>query len=471
MKPRQSGTQWGAFAPSLRGSEAVQSIQEELVAAIHGALEVAVELAVREVRTLVGQATSDMYEELRKENESLKEKLQQAEQLLHCVRLEGSDSGVGQEDGAPHATPCAPNTNSTLDSAELRGEPAGHSGLGPDLRDKSVSGHEELRSDRVMAKNDPGPASEPQKRHNKGHFDNFHFISFVDVTGITSQMIALKAEGMITPCQSPQAPKSMSPLSTVSKSTLEQVTVKQEELEEERSEASCCLNLIKEEHLSLEGIKWPPEVTDIRSQDPKAHLLSGREDRACPPNMSTSPPLPTHLQSISPEFPNVFHLAEQASVSQAPPQFHGARPRRARNVSTIPMCKFCGQTFPVPSSLRRHYNQCLQRLQQRRQPSEAGGTRTRLQLYPPGCSPFHCTVCNREFNRLENLKTHLRIHTGEMPYTCSVCLKCFRHSGALTRHFRIHTGEKPYTCGQCGKSFRNCGGLRLHQRSHSERLK
>ncbi|XP_021168003.2 zinc finger protein 263 [Fundulus heteroclitus] len=453
MKPRQSGTQRGAFAHSLRGCEAVQSIQEELVAAIHGALEVAVELAVREVRTLVGQATSDMYEELRKENESLKEKLQRAEQLLDCVRLEGNDSGVGQEDGAPHPTPCAPNTNSTLDSAELRGEPAGHSGLGPDPRDKSVSGHEELRSDRVMAKNDP------EKSHNK------------DVTGITSQMIALKAEAVITPCQSPQAPKSMSPLSTASKSTLEQVTIKQEELEEERSGASCCLNLIKEEHLSLEGIKWPPEVTDIRSQDPKAHLLSGREDRARPPNMSTSLPPPSHLQSTSPEFPNVFHLAEQASVSQAPPQVHGARPRRARNVSTIPMCKFCGQTFPVPSSLRRHYNQCLQRLQQCRQPSEAGGTRTRLQLYPPGCSPFHCTVCNREFNRLENLKTHLRIHTGEMPYTCSVCLKCFRHSGALTRHFRIHTGEKPYTCGQCGKSFRNCGGLRLHQRSHSEHLK
>ncbi|KAG1932724.1 zinc finger protein 90-like [Pimephales promelas] len=88
------------------------------------------------------------------------------------------------------------------------------------------------------------------------------------------------------------------------------------------------------------------------------------------------------------------------------------------------------------------------------------------QLFPPGCSPYHCSMCSRDFNRLENLKTHLRIHTGERPYSCSLCGVRFRHSGALTRHFRIHTGEKPYVCEECGKSFRNCGGLRYHQKSH-----
>ncbi|XP_067305550.1 zinc finger protein 165-like [Pseudorasbora parva] len=88
------------------------------------------------------------------------------------------------------------------------------------------------------------------------------------------------------------------------------------------------------------------------------------------------------------------------------------------------------------------------------------------QLFPPGCSPYHCSMCRRDFNRLENLKTHLRIHTGERPYRCSLCGVRFRHSGALTRHFRIHTGEKPYVCEECGKSFRNCGGLRYHQKLH-----
>ncbi|MED6241754.1 hypothetical protein ATANTOWER_025975 [Ataeniobius toweri] len=443
MKPQLFG---GAFAPSLCGSEAVRSLQEELVAAIHGALEVAVELAVREVRALVDQATSDMYEELRRENESLREKLQRAEPMLDCVHMEDDVSGARQRDEALHPTTCGQNTMASLARTEIGNEPAGHGCHGPDLR--GVSRHEELRSDRDMTQSDADAASEIE--NDEG------------VTEIMSRCIALKTEGMIPPRQNQQAPESAKPISTAE--------IKREELDEEKRGAPCSLDLIKEENLSLEGIKWPPEVTDIQSQDPKAHVLGGKVDQARPPAMSSSFPPPSDPESISSEFPNIFHLAEQASVSQAPPQVHGFHVETARSVSTIPTCKFCGQTFPVPSLLRRHYGQCRQRLLQRCQPPIAGGARTRLQLYPPGCSPFRCTVCSREFNRLENLKTHLRIHTGERPYTCSVCLKCFRHSGALTRHFRIHTGEKPYVCGQCGKSFRNCGGLKFHQRSHNKHL-
>lgn len=186
--------------------------------------------------------------------------------------------------------------------------------------------------------------------------------------------------------------------------------------------------------------------------------------------MTTGIPPHTDLPSLSSDLP-VFQLAEPAPVSEAPPQVYGVHVRIRRtnshNITNCYTCKSCSQSFPLPSMLRRHYGQCQQK---RCQQPVAGSKRPRLQLYPPGCSPFRCTECNREFNRMENLKTHLRIHTGERPYTCSVCSKCFRHSGALTRHFRIHTGEKPYICGQCGKSFRNCGGLKFHERSHSRQL-
>ncbi|XP_034094994.1 zinc finger protein 135-like [Gymnodraco acuticeps] len=183
----------------------------------------------------------------------------------------------------------------------------------------------------------------------------------------------------------------------------------------------------------------------------KPEVLEGQIDESNAPLSCTR---------LAQELPNIFPLAEPAPIPEAPPQGYVHR-RNSRNLghsaTNLCACKSCGQSFPLPSLLRRHHSQCQQRLQHCYPPVDID-KRPKLQLFPPGCSPFRCTECNREFNRLENLKTHLRIHTGEMPYKCSVCSKCFRHSGALTRHFRIHTGEKPYICGQCGKSFRNCGG-------------
>ncbi|KAG5844017.1 hypothetical protein ANANG_G00157000 [Anguilla anguilla] len=126
------------------------------------------------------------------------------------------------------------------------------------------------------------------------------------------------------------------------------------------------------------------------------------------------------------------------------------------------VCRVCGQAFHLAGELRKHRAQ-----HHNHAPATAAPKNPKRQVFPPGRSPYHCSLCGRDFNRMEHLKIHQRIHTGERPYACSVCNARFRHSWALTRHFRIHTGEKPYVCNQCGKTFRNCGGLRFHQRSHS----
>ena len=79
MKPQLAGAKKRLKAT---GSEAALSLQQELVAAIHGAFEVAVEIAVREVTKLVSEATGDAYAEIQRENESLKQRLQRAEAKL-----------------------------------------------------------------------------------------------------------------------------------------------------------------------------------------------------------------------------------------------------------------------------------------------------------------------------------------------------------------------------------------------------
>lgn len=151
MKPQLFGAQKRVSAPSLCGSETVRTIQEELVAAIHGALEVAVEIAVRQVKAIVAQATNDIYKELRRENE----KLQRAEQMLaDSVRIEERDSGVRRGEGAPHPSPCRPNAN----DPEITGEPADHSCPAPDLRDEYLNG-QELPADAAL---------EQETEHNTG---------------------------------------------------------------------------------------------------------------------------------------------------------------------------------------------------------------------------------------------------------------------------------------------------------------
>lgn len=90
MKPQLTGAKKRPPVARPAGVEAALSLQEELVAAIHGAFEVAVHIAVREVKKLVGQTTGDTYEKMRRENESLKQRLQRAEAMLDSARMRKS---------------------------------------------------------------------------------------------------------------------------------------------------------------------------------------------------------------------------------------------------------------------------------------------------------------------------------------------------------------------------------------------
>ncbi|XP_071507222.1 zinc finger Y-chromosomal protein-like [Diadema antillarum] len=47
-----------------------------------------------------------------------------------------------------------------------------------------------------------------------------------------------------------------------------------------------------------------------------------------------------------------------------------------------------------------------------------------------------CKVCDN-FVLKNNMRDHMRVHTGEKPFQCEVCSRCFAHSGSLKRHMSL----------------------------------
>ncbi|XP_064413298.1 zinc finger X-chromosomal protein [Latimeria chalumnae] len=84
--------------------------------------------------------------------------------------------------------------------------------------------------------------------------------------------------------------------------------------------------------------------------------------------------------------------------------------------------------------------------------------------------PHKCGMCEKGFHRPSELKKHLTVHKGKKMHQCRHCEFKIADPFVLSRHIlSVHTKDLPFRCKRCRMGFRQQNELKKHMKTHSGR--
>ncbi|XP_036380617.1 zinc finger protein 711-like [Megalops cyprinoides] len=84
--------------------------------------------------------------------------------------------------------------------------------------------------------------------------------------------------------------------------------------------------------------------------------------------------------------------------------------------------------------------------------------------------PHKCEVCEKGFHRPSELKKHSETHKGNKVHQCRHCDFKISDPFTLSRHIlSVHTKDLPFKCKRCKRGFRQQNELKKHMKTHSGR--